>query len=140
MNIMFSYLADLFSFLLIRNDIDFEAILCKEVIMGSLAVLRILDSFSIIKEPKCTNFMDVENEIRTGSASSSATASICASSNKPSIINLFFGTSSPNYRPGRSAQVNTQGAADSHKLNFRSFLFQQDRLYFRQSLNCYRTL
>lgn len=138
MDIMFSCLPGLASFLLVRDDYDFEAILSKGVVSGCSSLLQILGSF-VLEDPKDTNFMDIKNEVRTKSASTSATGSSCATSDKTSIINLSIEASFVNHRPAASAQVNTQWSTYSHNLNFRSTLLQQDWRYFCPSIKCYKT-
>ena len=46
LNILFSCLSDIATFLRIRDDADFERILSKEVISGSTTILRMLGTFS----------------------------------------------------------------------------------------------
>lgn len=138
MNVMSFCLANLVSFLLVRDDNDFEAILSKEVVSSSSALLQILGYF-VIEELKDTKFMDVKNEIRTGGAGTGAAKKICATSSKPLTISVFAATSSVSYRPVDGAQVNTQEIADCHNLNFSFTLMLQDRRYFCRSINCYKT-
>ncbi len=54
LNILFSCLSDLTSFLRIRDDNDFEAILTKEVVSNTLCLLRILGTFVINKTDEST--------------------------------------------------------------------------------------
>lgn len=104
MNISFSCLADLTSCLIFRDDDDFEAILSEKVVSSSLVLLRML-GILIIEEQGDTNSTDVECEIRTRSAGTSATESICTTFEKPSIIALFLRISSANYQSAGSAHV-----------------------------------
>lgn len=138
MDIIFSCLADLTSFLFVRDDNDFEAIHSKRAVMDSSALHQILGSF-LLEVTKDTNFMDVENEIKPRSSSSRATVKICAISDKLSLIGLFVETSSVNYRPADNVQLATQGKAGFPNFDFRSTLFPRDRRYFCPSMKCYRT-
>lgn len=94
------------------DDNEFENIHFNEVSLGSSTLLRILGYFRI-EVPKITNFKDVENEMRTKSASASAAKSICATYDKLSIVRLFVETSSVNYRHAGSAQENTPWKVNS---------------------------
>lgn len=97
LNILFTCLADVTSFPLIGDDKDFESILSKEVVTEASTLLRMLGTFSI-DNPHDHDDVDAGDEIRSGSASTNFTESIRASSHKSSMISLFVGSTSVNYK------------------------------------------
>lgn len=132
LNILFTCLADVTSFLLIRDDNDFESILSKEVVTEASTMLRILGTFTIddLYEPDNAK---AGNEMSSGT---SVTESISASSEKSSVISLFIGSASVKYE---RASANVGSTAAYQRPNFRSSLFQQERRYFCTSQKCYWT-
>ena len=145
MNILFSCLADLTSFLLIRDDNDFESILIKEVVTDSSTLLRILGSFNVEGQGD-ELLMDGQSEHRSGSSSTNVTQSISATSDKPSIISVFDGSSTVNYKQqtregGKQHKrevSNSQGDINAPQSNFRYTLLQQEQRYFCPTQKCYR--
>lgn len=137
LNILFTCLADVTSFLLIRDDNDFESILSKEVVTEASTLLRILGTFSI-NDPHDHDEVDAGNEIRSGGASTNFTEGTSASSDKSSVISLFIGSASVNYKRA-IVKVENNGGATAQHLNFRSSLLQQECRYFCTSQKCYRT-
>lgn len=124
-------------FLLVWDDNNNEAIFSKNARSESSTLLQILRYF-IIEASKDKNFMSAENEISTGSASTRTTESICAISNKLSIVSLLLGVFSVRYRSTGSAQVRTQRKDPSQNFNFRFSLSQQDCRYICPSKVRYR--
>ncbi len=137
MNILFSCLSDLTSFLRIRDDMDFERILSKEVLSEKSAMLRLLGTFSIDKiedipcserQTHCTDTTDVLK----------STDSVSASSENFQMIRLFVGTSPINYvRTTNLHAGNFAEGKDTHTFN--STIFQQHCKHFCSSKKCFQT-
>lgn len=130
MNILFACLADLTTFLGIRDDNDFEAILSKEVLSESTTLLRILGTFT------SDNDSDTETQ---PSDSTKSMNSVSASSEVVPIIRVFIGTAPVNFSIAEEGDVG--GSVDSlaQQETFESTIIQQEGRHFCSGQKCYRT-
>lgn len=126
MNIIFTSLADLSSFLGIRDDNDFEAILSKEVLSESTSLLRILGT--------CTHKIDFDSE-KQSSDSTKSMNSVSASSEVVPNIRLFVGTAPVDYVMAEKGNVHSYAEHET----FQSTLLQQEGKHFCSGQKCYRT-
>lgn len=123
MSIVFSCLADLASFLRVRDDSDYDAILSKEVVTEASTLLRIIGTCIIDRNEGIGNAVEL------------STNSISASSEVDTIIRLFVG-SSPVKIFGRS-KIEAKG--DEEQSIFQSTVLQQDCKHFCSTQKCYRS-
>lgn len=130
MNIMFSCLADLTSFLNIRDENDFAYILSKEIITESSTMLRIIGNCKI-EDPGNEKLAEGKYEISTETVSNS-TDSISAA--KPSVITLFVGSAPVKYEKGRDRSSSSVDRED----HFRSTLLRQQCRHFSTTQKCYQ--
>ncbi len=143
MNILFACLADLTTFLRIRDDNDFESILSKEVVSEASTIMRILGTFNIsnindICEAETAVNGTHANSNHPTNSTSKATNSVCASSESTLAIRLFVGTSPINYLTGESSQ-NFSSTTSRQPLTFESTIFQQECSHFCSIQKCFRT-
>ena len=127
LNIIFSSLADLTTFLHIRDDNDFEGVLSKEVVTESRNMLRILGTMSITTD---------NGDLNHNSAKSSN--SISASSDAISNINLFLGASPFHYYYLLESKNRKNGSYES-KHGFQTVVLKQECKHFCQDQHCFRT-
>lgn len=133
MNVIFSCLADLASFLRIRDDNDFDSILSKEVVTETCTLLRILGTFTV--DPPIHH--QTSSGHRNGSTTDVTTNSISATSDASSTIRLLIGLAPVNYvvvNSPESVQIN-----QVDRTFYTSTLLEQECKYFCSSQNCYRT-
>ena len=136
-NILFSCLADLTSFLRIRDDIDFEAILSKEVVTDTSTLLRILGT------AKISNTVDTQdsyigNGITEVTVRTESTNSVSASSEHLPVIRLFVGSSPVSYRPVPKTKAVPTITNNSVSKLHQSTIIEQECRHFCSSLKCYR--
>lgn len=140
LNILFSTLADLASFLGVRDDNDFELILSKEVLTDETCLLRVLGTFNVenvggeegMSHKYSTSTTSPTRTISTQSANSSS-----VSKNNP-VLRLFVGSCPVVYQPSPPvAHVNSTSDDDNNEM-FRSTLFQQECRHFCAVQKCYR--
>lgn len=127
MNILFSCLADLTSFLHIRDDNDYEAILSKEVLTDKMTLLRILGTFTVGQEK------DGQPE------STTPTKSVSASSDMTPSIRLFIGCAPVDYENQSASSSNSTGNVNSDHSSLSTTLIKQDCKFFCLSQKCFRT-
>lgn len=150
MNILFSSLADLTSFLRIRDDNDFESLLSKEVVTETTTLLRVLGTFTVQKsDTEEGNDSIDDRSIRKLSQSVDASAAqvpsaekstnnVCAVSEKFSTIRLFVGTAPVRYR--RATEAGGNSSEDrSRQARYTSTIFQQDCKFYCRSQKCFLT-
>lgn len=130
LNIVFTCLGDLTSFLRIRDENDFESILTKEVVTENQNLLRILGTFTISET-------DQANSIRDSSTGSSSTISVSVSSESVSAIRLFVGSSPVNFFPAATSDATASTA--QKKEFYQSIIFEQECKHFCLNQKCYRT-
>ena len=125
MSVIFSSLSDLTSFLRIRDDNDFEAILSKEVLSSTSTLLRILGSL------KLSSHADNEPQRRQeNTALTSTTLSVSASSEQSQFVHVYVGTAPISSSSSRSRA--------EHKI-FSSTVFTQECKHFCSVQKCFRT-
>ena len=140
LNILFSTLADLASFLGVRDDNDFELILSKEVVTDGNCLLRVLGTFNLEnvgdEGGKYRNYSTSTTSPTTTISSQSANSS-SVSKNNP-VLRLFVGSCPVVYQPKPpAAHVNSTSNDDNNQM-FHSTLFQQECRHFCAVQKCYR--
>ena len=136
--ILFSTLADLASFLGLRDDNDFEHVLSKEVVTDATCLLRVLGTVSIgdVIEEEGKSVSTSTTSAPTAMSSQSANSSSVSKTNP--VVRLFVGSCPLMYQPSPStANVNSTNN-DDNNLMFRSTLFQQECRHFCPVQKCYR--
>lgn len=130
MNIVFSCLADVTSFLRIRDDNDFETILSKEVITATSKLLRIVGTHCIV------NDADTFSDRQT---STTSTTSINASSELTSVINLFIGTAPIHFIKDLPGEDGDSTAPMNNNSSFRTSIIHQECKHYSSHQLCYQT-
>lgn len=134
MNILFSSLADITTFLRIRDDSDYDKILSKEVISESKNILRILGTY-VIKDvdDKC------EDSDLHPSGASTSTSSVSALSESRRFLWLFVGSAPVNFREVMARKGGlSHPDDDTEEERFTSTLFQQECRHFCTTQKCFR--
>lgn len=141
LNIIFSCLSDLTSFLRIRDDKDFESILTKEVVNDTSTMLRIVGTFTIATEDTVAKSegRHVVTTVHQTSTSSKSTTSVSVSSESLSTIRIFVGTSPVSFTSVSRPEFVFPDQKDSEGNVYRSTVFEQDCKHFCLNKKCYRT-
>ena len=141
LNVLFTCLADVTSFLRIRDDNDFEAILTKEVLTNTSNLLRILGTFTITTTTESENGEPGRTitTVHETSTNSKSTISVSVSSESVSTIRLFVGTSPVNHKVIPKNEPKLTDRKESDCSEYRSTIFEQDCKHFCLNKKCYRT-
>lgn len=147
MSILFSCLSDLTTFLRVRDDVDFERILSKELMSQTSSILRILGTFSIAERE--ADHQSVQNNAPDGSANfhpqSPGTESVSASSESCQTIRLFLGTSpigptdSLSSEPTLASSIDNTEEKTPPDITFETTVFEQDCKHYCLSQKCFRS-
>lgn len=127
LNIIFSCLADLTTFLRIRDDNDFEGILSKEVVTETSTMLRILGTLTISEDS------NVQKERTTNMTT---TSSVSATSDITSTIRLFIGSAPVDYVRQSAEPQSDDVSVDT---GFQSSVIQQECKHFCPNQKCFRS-
>ncbi len=138
MNILFACLADLTTFLRIRDDNDFEAILSKELLSDRANILRILGTFSVSEVDEHCGFKyktDGPGAIGT----STSTDSVSASSESVSVLRLFVGSSPVDFEERTGQDVSISPSTRVFMDRFTSTILQQECRHFCPTQKCFQS-
>lgn len=140
LNILFSCLADLTTFLRIRDDNDYESILSKEAVNDKYTLLRILGTFNISDASNdSSDWYNNDSQTKSNGASTS-TKSISASSEHHHVLSIFVGSSPVQYRNAASPRSATTigNSSTEDKELYRSTVFEQECRHFCSNQKCYK--
>ncbi len=140
LNILFATLADLASFLGLRDDNDFEHVLSKEVVTDATCLLRVLGTVSVEnvgdEDGKSHKYSTSTTNPPTTMSSQSANSSSVSKTNP--VLRLFIGSCPLVYEPiSPTENVTSTSNVDNNQM-FRSTLFQQECRHFCPVQKCYR--
>ena len=131
LNIIFSCLVDLTTFLRIRDEKDYEAIICKEILTEESNMLRVLGTFSS---------GDAEDDItESNSATMITTRSVSAMSEETWKLILFVGSAPINYVEDIPVLHEDCSRTNDVGINFRYAVLQQELKHFHSGQKRYRT-
>lgn len=138
MNILFSCLADLATFLRIRDDNDFETILSKEVVTPAVTMLRIIGTFEIDDNDDGNDGSNC-NDGSTVLTQTRSTESISASSDRSRTVRLFVGSSPVQFVVGGGSNTGNSSQHEVLASAFQTTVISQECRYFCSMQKCYRT-
>jgi len=125
LNIIFSCLADLTSFLRVRDDNDFDNILSKEVVTETSTMLRILGTATI------AHIGDTQQE---RGALSNSTSSVSATSERRSAVRLFVGTAPVQF----IQRSDIRDTSFDPRTTFSSAVIEQECTHFCNTQKCFQ--
>lgn len=133
--IVFSTLSDLMDLLGIRDEVDYERILTKELITEKSNVIRIVGSLKVVG-----NQMNITSDPSSSRSSSNESMSQTTGS----VLRLFPGFSPCSLEINgrskhRSSEEVTTNDSMPRRQSYSSFVFDQQCRHFSNELNCYRT-